>query len=87
MYNACALCGSSDLIRNVRVHDDGTGWGYSAREHYVTIERKPQAVLFNDAVSSKLLATICGSCGYTVFFVDNPHELYSAYQQAQQQNP
>ena len=49
MYNACALCGSSDLIRNVRVHDDGTGWGYSAREHYVTIERKPQAVLFNDA--------------------------------------
>jgi hypothetical protein len=82
MYTTCSLCGSAHLIPNVRVHDDGTGWGYSAKEHYVTVASKPHAFLDTGKVSSQLLATICGACGYTVFFVADPQLLYAAYQQA-----
>lgn len=83
MYTRCMLCQSTELIPNVAVHDDGTGWGYSAREHYVTVASKPHAFLRTGDVSSQLLATICGTCGYTVLFVADPKALFAAYQQAQ----
>ena len=84
MYTRCLLCQSTDLIPNVAVHDDGTGWGYSAREHYVTVASNPQAFLRTGEVSSQLLATICGACGYTVLFVADPKALLAAYRQAKQ---
>ncbi len=84
MYTRCLLCQSTELIPNVAVHDDGTGWGYSAREHYVTVASRPRAFLLTGEVSSQLLASICGNCGYTALFVADPQALYAAYQQSQQ---
>jgi hypothetical protein len=37
---------------------------------------------FKGAVYAKLKANICGECGYTELFVENPAGLYDAYLKA-----
>jgi hypothetical protein len=80
MYTACALCGSSHIIPAVRLEDDHEH-GWAAREHAVYIATKPEAVLFQGIVSSRIRAFICGACGYTALFADEPEQLWQAYQE------
>lgn len=85
MYTRCNLCGSEKIVPHVGVHDDSTGWGYSAKEHYVSVATNPTALVFTGNVSARLTASVCGVCGYTVLFAEGASELYEAYLKATQE--
>ena len=71
----CAKCGSERIVANVGVFDQGQ---YSDGTLKVVFEQKPEAWFFKRPVLSALRATICGVCGYTEMFVENPQEIYEA---------
>ena len=82
MYTSCHNCGSDKIIPDLSLHDDNTGWGYSAKDHFVSVARKPAALIFQDKLSAPLRAFICGECGYTALFAEGAAQLYAAYQQS-----
>jgi predicted nucleic-acid-binding Zn-ribbon protein len=77
---SCPKCGSADLIENGRI--DISSGGYSqAYDFTVTVQKHPDAVLFKGVVSSKLRAWVCGACGFTELYVNNPQKLLEAFRQ------
>ena len=50
-----------------------------AAELYVVLQENPEAVIFKEWHIGKLSARVCGECGYTEFYVDNPEYLYEVY--------
>lgn len=77
---SCPVCRSTRLIPNVRVRDTGQ----SARgDLTVEVERFPHALFLRGATQGQLSASVCGKCGYTMFFADNPAELYAAYREVE----
>lgn len=81
----CAKCGSPDEIPDVRIIDHGDG--NAALDLAATIYRDPGAVLFKGAVSHKFRARVCGACGFTEFYVENPGSLLAAARQAKPRKP
>jgi hypothetical protein len=79
MDKICVVCGSNKIIPGVSVEDSRTT-AFDAAEHVVRIGANPKAPLFNRITESKLKAYICGACGYTAFFAEDPQALYEAYQ-------
>ena len=68
---SCSKCKSTKIIPRVRMVDRGE---YNvAGDLTVTLENTHQGVL---------RAWICGSCGYVETYVDNPGELYDAYEKS-----
>jgi hypothetical protein len=43
------------------------------------IHENPEALVFKYSHHRALHARICGDCGYTELFVENPKEFYDAY--------
>lgn len=43
----------------------------------------PEAAIFRGRTYAKLRANICGQCGYTELFADDPALLYEAYTRTQ----
>lgn len=76
----CGKCGSLRVIPNSRVLSclDRPDLGLVA-----VIARKPRAAFFRGEVQTKLSARICGDCGYTEFFADDPGVLFDAHHEAQ----
>lgn len=76
----CPICRSDKLIPGVRVRDAGAVQG----ELSVEVTLVPNAFrLLRAAVHSYLQACVCGSCGYTVLFADDPEALYRAHRDTQ----
>jgi hypothetical protein len=76
----CPKCQSAKIIPQVRIIDRGD---YSAAgDLTVQVYENPDAMLFKYTHHGVLRAWICGGCGYVETYVDNPGELYSAYQQS-----
>ena len=77
----CSSCGSRDLMQDVKIVDHG----YMDSKHDLAIElhAKPGALIFKDTRKGILTATVCGQCGKVELAVENPHELWDAYRQAQ----
>lgn len=44
----------------------------------------PEATIFRGRTYAKLRANICGQCGYTELFADDPALLYEAYTRTQE---
>jgi len=76
----CAKCGHSKLIPGVRVVCNVEGADQNIK---LRIDAHPEAILFKQAQRSVLRASICGKCGYTEFFIDEPESLYAAYRESQ----
>lgn len=77
----CRACGSTKMIPNVYVLDQGKGSdGYLQ----VVVYGDPQALIFKDRVYGHLRAWICGNCGFTELRVKNPEELYQKYLEAKE---
>lgn len=74
----CPLCGSSKIIPDLQVED---GESYPSRFHRVHVDRHPKAMLMRDPVESRLLVSVCGSCGFASLFAEDPELLYMAYMQ------
>ena len=70
----CAKCGSSDVIVAVDVkggHGDGGNL-------WVALEKKPEAWLFKGEVRSSLKAWVCGACGFTELYAQDPAAFLAA---------
>ncbi len=76
----CPKCGSNKIIRRARILDRGAEMD---AELTVEIERRPAAILSKGKARSDLRAAICGSCGYTELYAENPAELYEAFLQSE----
>jgi predicted nucleic-acid-binding Zn-ribbon protein len=76
----CPKCRSQKIIPDVSIEDRGMSnvpWNLSVR-----VEEKPDALLFKGRHTDILKAWVCGECGYTELYVENPQALYAAYTKA-----
>jgi hypothetical protein len=69
------------VVEGVRVLDRGHG----GAEHdlSVAVYRHPAARLFKGEVTCSLWARVCGNCGYTELYAENPTALVKAAAEAQ----
>ncbi|HLK59900.1 MAG TPA: hypothetical protein VKU00_25285 [Chthonomonadaceae bacterium] len=74
----CAKCGSHKIIPEARIWVRGPS--DMTNELQVEVNEKPNALLFKGAHYGVLRAWICGTCGFTELYVNNPEELYTAYE-------
>ena len=74
----CAKCQSEKVAPNVRIMDRGHYSGDAGDLSVVTYE-DPDALLFKGTKRTALYARICGDCGYTELYVENPREVYERY--------
>jgi hypothetical protein len=77
----CAVCGSTKIVPDVLVNDQGQG---SRGQLRVVLYGKPDAILFKDARYGALTANICGTCGHVQLHVGNAGELYEHYLESRQ---
>jgi predicted nucleic-acid-binding Zn-ribbon protein len=78
--NPCAKCGSSQMISGVRVVCNVEGGDQNIK---LRVDAHPDAMVFKQAQRAVLAAAVCGKCGYTEFYVEEPGALYEAYREAQ----
>jgi len=79
---SCPNCGSTEIIPRVRVVDNAPSGGKI--DLAVEICENPDALLFKGTHIGKLYARICGNCGYTELFVENPREILQVYRRSQE---
>jgi hypothetical protein len=79
MTLTCAKCGSEKIVPLASVLDQGRGSDQTLQAY---VYSNPEAWVFKGTVYTRLQAQICGECGYTELFAENPAELYEAYRQA-----
>jgi predicted nucleic-acid-binding Zn-ribbon protein len=72
----CNKCGSNKVIPLTSVADQGQ---YSDGTLKAYVYTNPDAWLFKGPVFAKLQARICGECGLTELYAENPQEIYEAY--------
>src|SRR5262249_12624789 len=72
----CTKCGSAKVIPLTGVADQGQ---YSDGALKAYVSTNPDAWLFKGPVYAKLQARICGECGLTELYAENPQEIYKAY--------
>ncbi len=74
----CARCGSSRIIPRARVIDRGD-YNSDAGSQRVSVARDPTALFFTGEEKVETSARICGECGFTELFAEDPAALYEAY--------
>lgn len=72
----CSVCQSTRIIPNLDVRN--TGATHSIGQE-VEVARHPNAAIFRGAERSSLRAWVCGMCGYTEMYVDDPERLWNTY--------
>jgi hypothetical protein len=75
----CSACGSERIIPDVGIVDQGQG---SDGQLKALVYGKPRAILFKERTFSRIVAQVCGDCGFTELRVTQPQALYAAYEQA-----
>jgi hypothetical protein len=81
----CAKCQSEKIIPSARVMDRGD---YSADAGNLTlvVDENPEALVFKGSHKSELYARVCGDCGFSELYVEDPQELYQVYAEFQPQD-
>ena len=74
----CPKCKSTDVIKRARIADRAQG--NAAHDLNVELYENPEAMIFKGTLKGPLRAWICGSCGFTEFYVHNPEELWEFHQ-------
>lgn len=77
MTATCVKCGSTRVISRAKLYDQGQ---HSDGTLKAAFEQHPSAWFFKGRVLSDLYAVICGDCGFTELYVQNPGTLYEAFQ-------
>lgn len=72
---ACAKCGSGDIVKDVKLIDHGHYNG-GALDLSATVYTEPNAWVLKMPISHRFQARVCGACGYTEFYVENPRRLF-----------
>ena len=81
---SCFKCGSDKVIPHARVMDRGH-YGGDAGDLNLVVYANPDALIFKSRLNSSVFARVCGDCGYTELFVQNPAELYDVYLESQRE--
>jgi hypothetical protein len=74
----CDKCQSKKIIPQVQIVDK-TDYNVPT-ELSVVIYENPDAWIFKGEHKGILKAWICGDCGYTEIYLENPQDLYEKYQ-------
>ena len=74
----CPRCGSEDIMHNLRIRDHSDAVG-SAKDLEVEVQGNPNALIFKQARTAKLRATVCSGCGNVGLSVDKPKSLWATY--------
>ena len=77
----CPKCGSSVVIPNVRIIDHGDN--NQSLDLSATVYSNPKAWVLKGAITQRFRARVCGDCGYTEFYVENPQTLLAAARQVE----
>jgi hypothetical protein len=72
----CPVCHADEIIPRARVLDRSDGLNQNLS---VEVTRKPGARVFRRPVVSSVRAWICGRCGHTALFAEDPEALLDAY--------
>ena len=81
MNATCAKCGSGKMMLEIPLKDQGQ---YSDGQLKAQVGfLHPEAAIFRGRTYAKLRANICGECGFTELFAENPRLLYEAYARTQ----
>ncbi len=79
----CPKCGSSEWIPDLTLESKGAvGIG----DVVAQVECHPHALLFKGLIRSPLKATVCGNCGFTELYANDPHDLLAAYRMGQSEH-
>ena len=76
--NQCLKCKSDKIIPRLRIMDRGQ-YGSDTGDLSVVAYKDPDALVFRGACEGALFASVCGECGFTELYAENPRELYEAY--------
>ncbi len=73
----CPKCHSNKIVSNARVLDRSRRSTYN-----LTLEvlEKPHALIFKGNVHSTLSAFVCGECGYSELYAEDPKGLWLSYE-------
>lgn len=75
----CPKCHQNTIIPNARVSDSPIGNG---SQHWLLVPENPNALIFKNLVPSIVRAWICGTCGYTELYAEEPALLWDTYQRS-----
>jgi predicted nucleic-acid-binding Zn-ribbon protein len=70
MDTPCSKCGSTEVLTSIPV--------VSRLDRFYAVPvvalayNKPDALVFKEPVTCRFLARICGSCGFTEFYAEDP---------------
>lgn len=69
-FEKCVICGSGDLIPNVKP----LGYGEGQRQCTMRLARdsNPDALVFKGRKRTEASAVVCGNCGHVYFFANDP---------------
>ena len=73
-FTVCPKCNSDKVIPKADLHELGSG-----RSIVAMVVVNPKAMLFTGTHLGILKACICGDCGFTEIYAENPQNLYDAY--------
>jgi len=76
----CPSCESRDIIPSVTVMDR-IRYTNDSVPLAVGMYRRPRALFGKGPFQSPLRAWICGNCGYSELYIENPQELKHIYKQ------
>ena len=77
----CSKCGSSKVVPRARVIDRAH-YGADSGNIQVGAARRPRK-LFKLQEKVDVYARVCGECGFTELFVEDPSSIYAAYLESQ----
>jgi hypothetical protein len=73
MGMTCSKCGSSEIRSGVEIVAGVAGVDNFATPHvYALAYRKPEARVFRGPAPHRLLARICGACGFVELYLEDP---------------
>jgi len=77
----CIKCGSTEIVEGARVIDESRQ-GFE-EDQRLRVDADPHAALFKEACHSTVRAWVCGACGYTEVYADDPGALLQAWRRSQ----
>lgn len=75
----CFKCKSEKVMPKAHIMDRGD-YSVDAGSLSLVVYENPEALIFKGTHEGQLYARVCGECGYTELFLENPKELYEIYQ-------
>jgi predicted nucleic-acid-binding Zn-ribbon protein len=78
MGMTCAKCGSSEILPDVPIVSNVDN--FSAVPVSGLAYRKPDARVFRGPVPHRLLARVCGACGFTELYIEDPKGFAAIFQ-------